>query len=207
MANFLQAFVRITAWIPQMLVFRTKVIYEDAGIQNRRIHGPAILISNHTAVYDYAQMLFLFWNRTLRYQMAEVLFRKKLLGPFLKLMGGIYIDRDSKDLGFVGKSASILQKGGVVGIFPEGRLPLKDETPPIRFLPGAAFLSISSGVKVIPVWTDGQYFSPKRAHAVIGVPMDPREYIVPGRPEKENIAAFTEAMRQKVIKLRKLADE
>ena len=68
-------------------------------------------------------MLFVFPWRTLRYQMAEVLFRKKVLGPFLKAMGGIYLDRDSADMGFMGKSMDILHQGGVVGIFPEGRLP------------------------------------------------------------------------------------
>ena len=48
---------------------------------------------------------------------------RAVVGFFLKLMGGIYIDRNSGDLSFMGQSAAILQKGGVVGIFPEGRLP------------------------------------------------------------------------------------
>ena len=154
MARIMQAFVRLTAWLPQRLVFRTKVSCEDRSIQGRRIHGPAIIVSTHTAIYDYAAMLFVFWSRTLRYQMAEVLFRKKVLGRFLKLMGGIYIDRESSDLSFMGRSVEILRRGGVVGIFPEGRLPREGETPPLRFLPGAAYLALSTGVKVIPVWTD-----------------------------------------------------
>ncbi|MBQ1685110.1 MAG: 1-acyl-sn-glycerol-3-phosphate acyltransferase, partial [Clostridia bacterium] len=111
-----------------MICFRTKVYYENKAVQSRRIRGSAILVSNHTAVYDYAVMLFVFFTRTLRYQMAEVLFRKKVLGPFLKNMGGILVDRDSTNYSFMSESARILEQGGVVGIFPEGRLPREGET-------------------------------------------------------------------------------
>ena len=58
--------------------------------------------------------------------MAEVLFRKKKLGRILRAMGGIYVDRESSNFGFVAESEHILQKGGVVGIFPESRLPRAD---------------------------------------------------------------------------------
>ncbi len=207
MIRLMQGFVRLTAWIPQMLVFRLKVTCEDPAVQGRMIHGPAIIVSNHTAIYDFAAMLFVFRSRTLRYQMAEVLFRKKVLGVFLKAMGGIYIDRGSPDLGFMGESMEILRKGGVVGVFPEGRLPRKDETPPLPFRPGAAFLSLSSGVPVIPVWTNGKYFCRPRARVVIGVPMDPAEFRTEGRTDRENIDAFTAAMRDKVMELKELAHE
>ena len=83
MIRFMNAFVKLTGWPAQLIVFRTKYYYEDKSVQSRRIKGPAIIVSNHTAVYDYACMLFVFFTRTLRYQMAELLFEKKLLGPFL----------------------------------------------------------------------------------------------------------------------------
>ncbi len=206
MTRFMQFFVRVTGWPVQFLCFRTRVIYQDRAAQGRFIRGGAIIVSNHTAVYDYAVFLFVFFARVLRYQMAEVLFKKRPLGFFLKLMGGIRIDRDSTDLGFMGKSLEALKEGGVVGVFPEGRLPVKGETTPIAFRPGAAYLSMASGAKVIPVYTDGSYFRLKRAHVVIGVPMRPEDYTDTGKSEKENIAAFTEAMRNRIIELRGLAD-
>lgn len=203
----MNAFVKLTGWPAQLIVFRTKYYYEDKSVQSRRIKGPAIIVSNHTAVYDYACMLFVFFTRTLRYQMAELLFEKKLLGPFLKLLGGIYINRNATDLGFMSESETILKKGGVVGIFPEGRLPLESETPPIEFKPGAAYLALASGVKVIPVYTNGAYFSKKRAMIVIGKPIDPKLFDDRSRSDKENIERLTEAMRAKIIELRELTDE
>ena len=203
--SLMQAFVRLTGWLPQRIVFRTKVLYEDRNAQGRRIHGPAILVSNHTAIYDFAAMLFVFYSRTLRYQMAEVLFRKKGLGLFLKAMGGIYLNRESTDLGYMAESGRILREGGVLGIFPEGRLPRPGEAVPLRFLPGAAYLSLSCGVKVIPVWTDGAYFRRGRAHVVIGTPMNPDDFRNAGETEKERVTAFAGAMREKVMALKELA--
>lgn len=207
MVRLFNIFVKLTGWPAQFFCFRTKVCYENKAVQSRRIRGSAILISNHTSVYDYAVMLFVFFTRTLRYQMAEILFSKKALGPFLKMMGGIYIDRDGTNYGFMSESARILDKGGVVGIFPEGRLPLKSETPPIAFLPGAAYLALSTGVKVIPVYTNGSYFNRRRARVIIGVPMDPADYRKDGCTDKENIQTFTEAMRNRIIELRTKLDE
>ncbi len=207
MHSFFQMFVRITGWIPQWICFRTRLRYEDKAVQNRFIHGPAIIVSNHTSVYDFAAMLFVFPTRVLRYQMAEVLFKKKGLGPFLKLMGGIYLDRYNHQYGYMETSLEVLRKGGIVGIFPEGRLPRKGETPPLSFQPGAAFLSLTSGVNIIPVWVNGSYFHRKRACAVIGTPLSPGDYSDLPLTEKEKITEYTRALREKIIQLKELSHE
>ena len=201
MIGAMQAFVRITGWLPQWCCFRTKVIYEDRQRQSRRIQGPAIIVSNHTSVFDYAVMLFVFPFRTLRYQMAEVLFRKPVLGPFLKMMGGLYVNRGGGNLSYMADSLQILRRGGVMGIFPEGRLPRPGETPPLPFQEGAAFLAWSAGVKVIPVYTNGSYFQRRRARVVIGTPMLPEDYAKPGQSERERLVSFSAAMREKIIAL------
>ncbi|MBR6312636.1 MAG: 1-acyl-sn-glycerol-3-phosphate acyltransferase, partial [Oscillospiraceae bacterium] len=145
MIRFWNAFVKITGWPVQLLCFRTRIYYSDRERQGRRIKGPAILISNHTSVFDYAVWLFVFFSRTLRYQMAELLFHKKPLGTLLRLLGGIYVDRDARDMGFIAESERILEKGGVVGIFPESRLPRKGEERPLPFAPSAAYLALTTG--------------------------------------------------------------
>ena len=114
LSEFWNAFVRVTAYPVQLPVFRTKVCYEDKRVCSRRIKGAAIVISNHTSVWDYAALMFVFFTRTLRAQMAEVLFQKQPLGLFLKMMGGVRVDRNSYDFGFVAQSQKILEKSGVV---------------------------------------------------------------------------------------------
>ena len=107
----------------EAVAFRTSVAYEDRSVQGRKVRGPAIIISNHTSVYDYAVWLFVFYSRTLRVPMAEILFEKQPLGIFLSMMGGIRIDRNSHSLSGLEKCSRILKKGGTVLMFPEGRLP------------------------------------------------------------------------------------
>ena len=203
LANLFNAFVRVTAYPVQLPIFRTKVYYEDRRVQSRRIKGGAIVICNHTSVWDYAALMFVFFFRTLRAQMAEVLFEKQPLGLFLKMMGGVRVDRNVYDFGFVSQSQRILEKGGVVEIFPESRLPLKGEERPLPFKPSAAYLGLLSGAPMIPVFTNGAYFSKKRARVIIGKPLYARALTDDSLSEKENIARVSEALREKIISLEK----
>lgn len=203
MIAFFNWLVKITGWPPYRVVFNTAVYYEDKKVQGRRIKGPAIVICNHTSVWDYAAMLFVFWTRTLRCQMAEVLFKKKPLARFLKCMGGIYVDRHELSSGFIGKSEDILKKGGVVEIFPESRLPLKGEQRPLPFKPSAAMIALKAEVPVIPVYTNGNYFTSKRARVIIGKPINVHRFVSEERSEKENINYISEMLREKIIDLEK----
>lgn len=199
--RIVNGFTKITGWLIQKIIFRTEIRYEDRTVQGRNIKGAAILASNHTSVFDYAAFLFVFFSRTLRYQMAEVLFHKKPLGPYLRMMGGIMINRDSTDYSFLWKSTELLEQGSVVGIFPEGRLPRDGEKTPLDFKTGAAFLSLQTGVPVIPVYTNGAYFTKKRCVVVIGKPISPSALDAADCTDKEKIERLTTQIREAVIKL------
>ena len=201
MVRFINGFVKLTAFPAYWACARTKVYYEDKKIQSRKINGSAILISNHTSVYDYALMLFLFFGRTLRYQMAEVLFKSKKLAKFLKMMGGIFVDRDSYDFSFVSESIDILEKKGVVGIFPESRLAKPGEEKPLPFKPSVTYIALESGAPIIPVYTNGSYFKSKRARVMIGKPIYVQDLWDATLDEKQNIDRITEMLRLKIIEL------
>lgn len=201
MYGFFQAFTKITAWPVQAACFRTKVHYEDKSVQKRRIKGAAIIVSNHTSVYDFAVMLFTFPFRTLRYLMAEVLFKRKGLSRFLRSMGGIMVDRDAYDFAFLEKCREVLEKKGVVGIFPEGRLPVEGEERPLPFAPSAAYLALISGAPIIPVYTNGSYFRKKRARVIIGKPIDVTSLISSELSEKENIEKVNNYLRSRIVEL------
>ena len=205
--RFWTGLTKITGWPVQKIVFRTKIYYEDASLQRRKIKGPAIIISNHTSVYDYAVFMFAFFGRTLRYQMAEILFDKKPLGTFLKMWGGIRVDRNSHNFSFINKSEEILSHGGVVGIFPESRLPRPGEEAPLPFKPSAAYLALCTDVPVIPVYTNGKYFCRDRAEIIIGTPFYAKDFCDSANDERDNIQRVSEKMRQRVIELRKVLNE
>ena len=134
--------------------------------------------------------------------MAEVLFRKKLLAAFLRSLGGIRVDRDTHDFAFIDESLAILREGGVVGIFPESRLPKKGEERPLPFKESAAYIALRSGVPVIPVVTDGSYFCKKRAHVLIGTPVD----LEPAKAMKTEREAVEEANRILYERIKKMTE-
>jgi 1-acyl-sn-glycerol-3-phosphate acyltransferase len=205
--SFFNSFVKVTGFPAQWFCFRTKVYYEDKTAQSRKIKGKAVIVSNHTSVFDYAVYLFVFFFRTIRCQMAEVLFRKKPLGIFLKMMGGIYVDRDSNDFSFVEKSREILNKNGVVLIFPESRIPKKGESRPLEFKPSAAYIALNADAPVIPVFTNGSYFNKNRARVIIGKPLYLADLTDPSLSDKENLKRATNALREKIIELETLLNE
>lgn len=200
--RFCNWFTKLTAFPVQLVCFRTKTVYEDREAV-RALKGPVLLVSNHTSVFDYAVYLFVFFFRTLRTVMAEVLFQKPVLGIYLKCMGGIRVDRAAREFGFVEEALGILEKGGTVLLFPESRLPLPGETRPLPFKDSAAFLALRSGVPVVPLYTNGSYFRWKRARVVVGRPVLPAEWISEGTAEKEAVRLVSGKLRETVAELGK----
>ena len=195
-------FVKITAVIPYYLCFRTKTYYEDKKVQSKRIKGKAIVISNHRSVWDVAVMLFLFWRRTPRCLIAEIMFqRNAIFSWFLKSLGGIKVDRNTHDFSFVGKCCDILDHNGLVEIYPEARLPKADEQRPLPFKPSAAYIALLSGAPIVPVYTNGSYFQKERARVIVGKPIDVRAMYDERLSETENLEKISEELRNIIIRL------
>ena len=193
-------FVKLTAYLPAMLFFKPKVYYLDKKIQGRKLPKPCILMSNHTSLMDFPLYLILFPWRTIRFLMAEVLFRKgKLFSWFLRSLGGLYVDRDGMSFDFVEQSLEILEKGGTVGIFPQGRLPVGGK--PFPFKPSISYIALRCNAPIVPVYTDGNYGLFKRSHVMIGTPIT----LPPAEEEdltKENYERLTRYLEQQEYKLK-----
>ena len=189
-------FAKITGWFPCWLAFRTKIHYVDKKVQTNRIKGPAIIMSNHIVLFDYVVWLFVFWRRTIRTQAAEVLYTRPMLGPLLKQLGAIYVDRTNRDFSFCDESVQLLKDGWVLTIFPESRLPKRGEERPLAFKTSAAYIALQSGVPVIPVVTNGSYFNfRRRAQVLIGTPVYAEDLKEEGKTEKENLRIVAEKFR------------
>lgn len=203
MSKFLCWFVKITGALPQMILFRTKVHYRNKKAQGRKIDGPAVVVSNHTSIYDFVALMFVFWCNTLRCLVAEVIYQKNKFTKWLVSgLGSIKIERKAFDFKFVDEAVKILEQGGIVEIYPEARLPLKGEERPLPFKPSAAYIAMLSGAPIIPVYTNGSYFNlKKRAHVMIGEKIDTNSLIDTNLSEKENIEKITEHLRNVIMEL------
>ena len=189
-------FAKITGFLPFWLAFRTEKHYVDKAVQDTRIKGPAIIMSNHIQLFDYVVWIFVFWRRTIRTQAAEVLYRRPMLGPLLKQLGAIYVNRETRDFSFCDESVKLLREGWVLTIFPESRLPKKGEERPLSFKTSSAYIALQSGAPVIPVVTNGSYFNlRRRAHVLIGTPVYAADLKEEGKSEKENLRIVSEKFR------------
>lgn len=203
MNRFAAWFIKITAWPVQFACFRTKVYYLNKKKQSKKLKGSCIIVSNHTSVYDFVTWMFTFYRRDLRCLVAEIMFQKNLfISTLLKWLGAIKVERDAFDFSFVDKCAEIIEKGGVVEVFPESRIPLPGEKTPLPFKPSAAYIAYRTGAPILPVYTIGSYFKLKRNRAIIGEKLDTKKIIDPSLSEKENIERINQAMLDAILILK-----
>ena len=193
-------FVKITGLLPYLLVFRPKITYENKKVQSRRIKGAAIVISNHRDLFDFAVAMFTFPFRTLRCAVAELMYRKNIfMRIFLRLLGTVKVDRTSHDFSFLTACEKILNRGGVVEIYPESRLPVPGESSPLEFKPSFVYLALKTGAPIVPICNNGKYFTKERMRIHVGTPIDVRALYRDELTEKENVAYITAHIRGIII--------
>lgn len=208
MSKLVLWFVKITGYIPQLFYFRKKVYYVNKNESNRRIKGSAIIVSNHKRLFDFVLYMYLFLNRDIYTVIGEVMFNKgKLFSWFLKKIGGIKVERDAFDFGFLSKCVNLLNKGKVVEIFPEGRLPLKEETTLLEFKPSFVYLALESGAPIIPIYTNGSYAKKARTKVIIGEKIYAQDLYDSNKSDKDNIDYICNYVKSYINNLGKMIDE
>ena len=190
---------KVTGFLPAWIFFKPRIRLEEGA--SRRLPPNCILVSNHTSLLDFALYLLVFPGRTLRFPMAEVLFRNgKFLSCLLYALGGIRVDRDGKDFSFVSQCLEVLDQGGTLGIFPQGRLPVNGK--PFPFTVSTAFIATHTDAPIIPVYTGGKYGIFNRTQVVIGAPIRVSEHLQPGLTKDQQLQQLTQMLEQKVYELK-----
>ena len=192
------AFVLLTGFIPALILLKPRIHLAPGA--KRTLPKACILVSNHISLMDFVLYLLIFPFRAMRFLVAEVLYkRNKLLAIFLKLIGCIHVDRDAKTFDFVSNALEALDSGSTIGIFPQGRLPLKGQKFP--FTVSTAFIAMHTTAPIVPIYTQGNYGLFKRANVVIGAPICLQDYCKEGLSEQEQLAHLTKVLEDTVYSL------
>jgi 1-acyl-sn-glycerol-3-phosphate acyltransferase len=138
-----------------MIAARSQIFVrvQKTGGGNVPRHGRVILAGNHPSPADPI-LLFGGLRRNACFLAAEFLFRKPLLGPLLRWMGHIQVDRGTdKAAEAAAKGVRVLAGDGVVVIFPSGRITRPGE----RYRPktGVARMAFATGSPVVPFYLAG----------------------------------------------------
>lgn len=140
------------------------------GSENIPDDGPLIFTGNHRAWIDPAFLAYGYRKREMRF-MAAIEYYGSILNFFFKAMLTIPVDRSKKNPESRQIAERVLEEGGVIGIFPEGKVN-KTSTILLPLKYGAVTFAQKSGAKIIPCAITGRFipfFS--RIHIYYGSPL------------------------------------
>ena len=149
------------------LVFRPRV----SGKEHVPRRGGFVVSPTHLSGFDALAVSYALAPRVVRNMSKNELFRRPLLGPFVRGMGA-FPARDGDGLpGGVAAGATLAKGGSVVAIYPEGARRRDRERRPRT---GAARTALAAGVPLIPAalrGTDG-WRERRPWHIAFGEPVD-----------------------------------
>jgi 1-acyl-sn-glycerol-3-phosphate acyltransferase len=117
------------------------------------VDGPAIIAPTHTSVLD-PLLIQSVTRRRIHWMMAAEYMRIPLTGPFWRAVRIIPVERNGKDSAATRAALRILKDGGLIGIFPEGRIsPVPGQRLPLTA--GTVRLAAYAKVPIYPIRITG----------------------------------------------------
>ena len=135
-------------------IFRLVMKRDWRGIENLPQSGRVIVASNHISYLDVLVLTdFLFTNgRAPRYLGKSGVFRTPIIGKIILAAGQIPVERESSDARKAVDHAKILlEKGHLLGVYPEGTLTRDEDLWPMMAKTGCARLALATDTPVIPI--------------------------------------------------------
>jgi len=131
--------------------------------------GAAILAANHVSFLD-GILLGACLPRLTRFMTKNSQFSNPVIRMILRMGGAFPVRRYHTDVVAVRNALRVLEKGHLLGVFPEGERSWDGQMLP--FKKGTLRLMLASGKAVIPVGVSGSYeLMPRWAHSIKRVPV------------------------------------
>lgn len=177
---------------------------EVVGAENIPPSAPLVVAANHHNSLVDAMLLVAVVPRRLRTLANAPLFRNPLIGPFLRVMGGLPVHRrqeagddPKRNAALFAETTATLRAGGSIMLFPEGRT--QPEPRLLELRTGAARMLLAAEapgplkepVVLLPVglvFRDPGTFREGRALVQVGQPLDTADSVERARSEPEEAA-------------------
>ncbi|MEO6784745.1 MAG: lysophospholipid acyltransferase family protein [Chthoniobacteraceae bacterium] len=163
---------QLSKFIAQSL-FDLRVYGQDNIIED----GPALLAMNHQSFLD-PPFAGISCKREVFYLARKSLFDIPVLGPIIRRLNVIGVDRDGSDVAALKAVIRVLRSGGCTVVFPEGTRTRDGSLQPARA--GAGFIIAKTLAPVVPMRIFGAYEAfprdskfprPTPVTVVVGEPM------------------------------------
>jgi 1-acyl-sn-glycerol-3-phosphate acyltransferase len=135
-------------------IFRLVMKRDWRGMENLPQSGRVIVASNHLSYLDVLVLTdYLFTNgRAPRYLGKAGVFRTPIIGKIILAAGQIPVERETSDARKAVDHAKILlEKGHLLGVYPEGTLTRDENLWPMIAKTGCARLALATDTPVIPI--------------------------------------------------------
>jgi len=203
------SFGQILLWSVNYLI--AKLLW-DTQVEGRLPrHGGAVIVANHRSSVD-PSFIQIAIRRVVYWMVAREYCEAPGLGLLLRTFQVIPVGRGGVDTAATKLAIRLAQEGGLVGMFPEGRINETHDPILLPGRPGVALVALKARVPIIPVWISGSPYDgtpigplKMRAHVrvKIGPTIDISTYF--GREKEEGV---TQEITLRVLKeLAKLAGD
>lgn len=183
------------------LIFRPKVYGNRKALATK---GGAIFICNHISMADPV-LLGIVSPRIIHFMAKKEIFANPILRGFFKACFAFPVSRGTADLKSIKNAIKVLEKGGVFGIFPEGRRMVADCMD--EFELGTSMIAIRTGVPVVPIYMHVRAYKMSRPKLIVGEPIYPAESHLDGASRRENEQIFTQRIMNRMNALKRELDD
>lgn len=161
--------LRVLAVMLVRICFRFSV----SGRENIPASG-AVLVSNHASMFDPV-VLGVAVPRPIHFMGKAELFRNRISNWFFRKLHAFPVRRGEFDRGAIRSALEVLDRGQLLGIFPEGTRNRGEDLMPLHS--GAALLASRAQVPIIPIVIVGnnKYRIFHRVDVRIGTPIMPKQ--------------------------------
>jgi 1-acyl-sn-glycerol-3-phosphate acyltransferase len=168
----------------------------------------AVIVCNHSSGIDPC-LIQLCTNRVVHWMVAREYYEAPGMSIVFRSLGSIPVNRAGVDTASTKTAIRLAQQGGLVGLFPEGRVNLTDALL-LPGRPGAALIALKARVPVIPCYVSGAPYDgtalgslmmPGNGHVQIGKPID----LSPYYDRDDNKSVLEELTKKFLVEIAKLA--
>ncbi len=178
--TFLQWCLYLTNTLFTRVLWRTETI----GKLELPDHQGAVIVSNHRSGIDPLLIQLCTGDRIVHWLVAREYYEAIGISIVFRSLRSIPVNRGGIDTAATKTAIRYAQNGGLVGLFPEGRVNMTDELL-LPGRPGAALIALRARVPVVPCYVEnppydgtamGSFFMAAKARVVMGRPIDLSAY-------------------------------
>ena len=187
------AIVRGLIWLVAKLLGRVEVV----GAEKIPTEGAFILAPVHRSNVDFA-LTSIVTTRPMRYMGKDSIWKSKLLGRFVSMLGAFPVHRGSADRDALKACIDIVNGGSPLVMFPEGT---RQHGPVVQELfDGTAFVAARTRVPIVPMGIGGseammpkgaKLLRPSKLVLVIGDPIPAPALTDKGRVPRSAVGQLT----------------